>query len=165
VRSRVAQLAFRQPPPRLLLRWFNLGYPPHHLSHARAIYSAGLDPGARSAAPSHHSNAPIRPESQSILSKIIARFLTGLRFNSHREELFTKENLFSAKAMLPETLDPKAGTGDCRLYRSAISARLLYLREIDCTAFWDFCNSICQKVTHDKNSQACARNGAMTRAT
>jgi hypothetical protein len=33
---------------------------------------AGQDPEAASAAPSHHSNAPIRQESQSILSKIIA---------------------------------------------------------------------------------------------
>ena len=30
-----------------------------------------------------------------------------------------------------------------RLHRSAIRARLVYLREIDRTAFWDFCNTIC----------------------
>jgi hypothetical protein len=35
-------------------------------------HPAGQDPEAASAAPSHHSNAPIRPESQSILSKIVA---------------------------------------------------------------------------------------------
>ena len=29
-----------------------------------------------------------------------------------------------------------------RLYRSAISARLVYLREIGRTAFWEFCNTI-----------------------
>jgi hypothetical protein len=29
-----------------------------------------------------------------------------------------------------------------RGHRPAIAARLLYLREIDRTAFWDFCNSI-----------------------
>jgi hypothetical protein len=31
-----------------------------------------------------------------------------------------------------------------RLYHSAISARLVYLREIGRTAFWEFCNTICQ---------------------
>src|SRR6266403_1445825 len=34
-----------------------------------------------------------------------------------------------------------------RLYRSAISARLVYLREIGRTAFWEFCNTICQLLT------------------
>jgi tRNA dihydrouridine synthase A len=47
-------------------------HPPHHLSPARANHPAGQDPEAGSAAPSHHSNAPIKPESQSILSQIIA---------------------------------------------------------------------------------------------
>ena len=47
-------------------------HPPHHLSPARANHPAGQDPEAASAAPSHHSNAPIRQESQSILSKIVA---------------------------------------------------------------------------------------------
>ena len=47
-------------------------HPPHHLSPARANHPAGQDPGARLSLPSHHSNAPIKPESQSILSKIVA---------------------------------------------------------------------------------------------
>jgi hypothetical protein len=47
-------------------------HPPHHLSPARAIHPAGQDPEARFSRPSHHSNAPIKPESQSILSKIVA---------------------------------------------------------------------------------------------
>jgi hypothetical protein len=29
-----------------------------------------------------------------------------------------------------------------RRHRSAIAARLVYLREIDRTAFWEFCHSI-----------------------
>src|SRR5260370_32777232 len=47
-------------------------HPPHHLSPARVNHPAGQDPEAASAAPSHHSNAPIKPESQSNLSKIVA---------------------------------------------------------------------------------------------
>src|ERR1700680_2367044 len=47
-------------------------HPPHHLSPARAIHPAGQDPEARFSRPSHHSNAPIKPESQSNLSKIVA---------------------------------------------------------------------------------------------
>ena len=47
-------------------------HPPHHLSPARVNHPAGQDPEAASAAPSHHSNAPIKPESQSIPSKIVA---------------------------------------------------------------------------------------------
>ena len=47
-------------------------HPPHHLSPARANHPAGQDPEARLSRPSHHSNAPIKPESQSILSKIVA---------------------------------------------------------------------------------------------
>ena len=39
-----------------------------------------------------------------------------------------------------------------RLYRSAISARLVYLREIGRTAFWEFCNTICHKATSRLNS-------------
>jgi hypothetical protein len=35
-------------------------------------HPAGQDPEARFSRPSHHSNAPIKPESQSILSKIVA---------------------------------------------------------------------------------------------
>jgi hypothetical protein len=34
-----------------------------------------------------------------------------------------------------------------RLYRSAISARLVCLREIGSTAFWEFCNTICHEQT------------------
>src|SRR5664280_1021431 len=56
--------------------WFWLKFkrrnPPHHLSPARANHPAGQDPEARLSRPSHHSNAPIKPESQSILSKIVA---------------------------------------------------------------------------------------------
>src|SRR5229473_6441008 len=39
---------------------------------------AGQDPEAGPAAPSHHSNAPNKPESQSILSKIVAHWIDGL---------------------------------------------------------------------------------------
>src|SRR5713226_3925298 len=39
---------------------------------------AGQDPEAGPAAPSHHSNAPNKPESQSILSKIVAHWIAGL---------------------------------------------------------------------------------------
>jgi hypothetical protein len=41
-----------------------------------------------------------------------------------------------------------------RLYRSAISARLVYLREIGRTAFWEFCNTICQERTHASQQKA-----------
>src|SRR5260370_10503411 len=47
-------------------------HPPHHLSTARANPTAGQDPEARLSRPSHHSNAPIKHESKSILSKIVA---------------------------------------------------------------------------------------------
>jgi hypothetical protein len=47
-------------------------HPPHHLSPARANHPAGQDPEARLTAPSHHSNALIKPESQSFPSNIIA---------------------------------------------------------------------------------------------
>jgi len=49
-------------------------HPPHHLSPARANHPAGQDRKAVSTAASHHSNAPIKPESQSILTKIVAHF-------------------------------------------------------------------------------------------
>ena len=52
--------------------------PPHHLSPARANRPAGQDPKAVSTAASSHSNAPIKPESQSILSKIVAHFPQSL---------------------------------------------------------------------------------------
>src|SRR5882757_9436291 len=61
-------------PPRFMRR-----HPPHHLSPARANHTAGQDPGARLSLPSHHSNAPIKPESQSILSKIVAHFPQSLK--------------------------------------------------------------------------------------
>src|SRR6478672_1151819 len=63
-------------------------HPPHHLSPARANHPAGQDPEARLSRPSHHSNAPISPESQSILSKIVAltpsngSFAVGTRVTS-----------------------------------------------------------------------------------
>jgi hypothetical protein len=47
-------------------------HPPHHLSPARAKHPAGQNPEARLGRPSHHSNAPIKLESQSILTKIVA---------------------------------------------------------------------------------------------
>jgi len=53
-------------------------HPPHHLSPARANHPAGQDPKAVSTAASYHSNAPIKPESQSILSKIVAHFAQSL---------------------------------------------------------------------------------------
>src|SRR5258707_7928764 len=58
--------------------------PPHHLSPARANHPAGQDPGARLSRPSHHSNAPIKTESQSILSKIIAHFPQSLKAHHSR---------------------------------------------------------------------------------
>src|SRR5258705_8431559 len=47
---------------------------PHHLSPAQAITRQGQTPKRALAAPSFVSNAPIKTESQSILSKIIAHF-------------------------------------------------------------------------------------------
>jgi hypothetical protein len=47
-------------------------HPPHHLGPARAKHPAGQDPEAGL---SHHSNAPIKPQSQSILSKKVAQHL------------------------------------------------------------------------------------------
>jgi hypothetical protein len=47
-------------------------HPPHHLSPARAKPRQGKTPKRAFAPSSHHSNAPIRPVSQSNLSKIIA---------------------------------------------------------------------------------------------
>src|SRR6476661_3725665 len=47
-------------------------HPPHHLSPVRANYSAGQDRSCVSRLQSHHSNAPIKPISQSNLSNIVA---------------------------------------------------------------------------------------------
>src|SRR5713101_2027661 len=47
-------------------------HPPHHLSPARAKPRQGKTPKRAFATSSHHSNAPIRPVSQSNLSKIVA---------------------------------------------------------------------------------------------
>jgi hypothetical protein len=41
----------------------------------------------------------------------------------------------------------------CRRHRSAIAARFVNLREIDRTAFWEFCNTICQERTKDNAFQ------------
>jgi len=53
-----------------------------------------------------------------------------------------------------------------RLYSSAISARLVYLREIGrtafwefATAFWEFCNTICQRRTWKIHSINPVSNG------
>jgi hypothetical protein len=35
-----------------------------------------------------------------------------------------------------------------KLHRSSIAACLVYFREIDPMAFWEFCNSICHFRTH-----------------
>ena len=72
-------------------------HPPHHLSPARANHPAGQDPGARLSLPSHHSNAPIKPESQSILSKIIALWFIGLRGKA-RAGLLVNEKTFRQAA-------------------------------------------------------------------
>jgi hypothetical protein len=47
-------------------------HPPHHLSPAKENTRQGKTPKRASAAPSHHGNAPIKHQSQSILSKIVA---------------------------------------------------------------------------------------------
>src|SRR5713226_2085512 len=47
-------------------------HPSHHLSPARQIARQGKTPKRALAAPSHHNNAPIKPERQSILSNIVA---------------------------------------------------------------------------------------------
>src|SRR6266403_137981 len=49
-------------------------HPPHHPSPARAKPRQGKTPKRAFATSSHHSNAPIKPESQSNLSKIVALF-------------------------------------------------------------------------------------------
>jgi hypothetical protein len=53
-------------------------HPSHYLSPARANVRQGKTPKPAAAAPSHHSNAPNKPESQSILSKIVAHWIDGL---------------------------------------------------------------------------------------
>jgi hypothetical protein len=47
-------------------------HPPHHFGPARASTRQGKTPKSALAAPSHHSNAPIKHKSQSFLSKKIA---------------------------------------------------------------------------------------------
>src|SRR5258708_7643396 len=47
-------------------------HPPHHLSPARAKARQGKTEKPHSPLQSHHSNAPIKPVSQSNLSKIVA---------------------------------------------------------------------------------------------
>jgi hypothetical protein len=47
-------------------------HPPHHLGPAAQIARQGKTPKRASAAQVNHSNAPIRPESQSFPSKIVA---------------------------------------------------------------------------------------------
>jgi hypothetical protein len=63
-------------------------HPPHHLSPARANARQGKTPKRASATPSHHSNAPVTPESQSFLSKIVAQingssWLLDQQFETH----------------------------------------------------------------------------------
>src|SRR5882757_9282104 len=53
-------------------------HPSHYLSPARANARQGKTPKPAAASPSHHSNAPNKPESQSILSKIVAHWIDGL---------------------------------------------------------------------------------------
>src|SRR3989475_7615236 len=53
-------------------------HPPHHLSPARAKPRQGKTPKRAFATSSHHSNAPLKPISQSILSKIVAYWMDGL---------------------------------------------------------------------------------------
>jgi len=51
-------------------------HPPHHLSPTQANHPAGQDPEAGPRPPPvTHSNAPFLPESQSILSKIVAHWM------------------------------------------------------------------------------------------
>src|SRR5258705_4583903 len=57
---------------------------PHHLSPARAKPRQGKTPKCAFATSSHHSNAPIKTESQSILSKIIAHFPQSLKAHHSR---------------------------------------------------------------------------------
>ena len=47
-------------------------HPPHHLNPTEQATRQGRTLQRASAAPSHYSNAPNKPESQSILSKIVA---------------------------------------------------------------------------------------------
>jgi hypothetical protein len=51
-------------------------HPPHHLGPARAKPRQGKTPKRAFATSSHHSNAPIKPVSQSNLSKIVALLTT-----------------------------------------------------------------------------------------
>jgi hypothetical protein len=66
-------------------------HPPHHLSPARVNHRQGRTPKRASAAPSHHSNAPIKPESQSILSKKIAHLLSLFRPNARHGVTISEE--------------------------------------------------------------------------
>jgi hypothetical protein len=51
-------------------------HPPHRLSPARASTRRGRPPKLALAASSHHNNAPFRQESQSILAKMAAYFVS-----------------------------------------------------------------------------------------
>jgi hypothetical protein len=70
-------------------------YPPHHLGPARANHPAGQDPEARLAAPRHHSNASIKTESQSFLSKIVALTVRNSAKIPGKNQLFENWVVFS----------------------------------------------------------------------
>jgi hypothetical protein len=61
-------------------------HPPHHLSPTQASTRQGKPPKRAIAAPSHHSNALFRQESQSILSKIVA-ICALIRFRAKDSQL------------------------------------------------------------------------------
>src|SRR3977135_147678 len=75
-------------------------HPPHHLSPARANHPAGQDPEARLAAPRHHSNAPIKTESQSFLSKIVALTVRNSAKIPGKNRLFENWVVFSNRQSL-----------------------------------------------------------------
>src|SRR5882762_4476660 len=95
-------------------------HPPHHLSPAQANHPAGQDPEARSAASSHHSNAPIKTESQSFLSKIVAlmqRIVTRTGFTSSEFESSRPSQPVRRPEKLPPILAKRPANGGLLLIR------------------------------------------------
>ena len=68
----------------------------HYLGPARANARQGKTSKPAATAPSHHSNAPIKPESQSILRKIVAHWLDGLPPDPGRASLLLSGHWLNA---------------------------------------------------------------------
>jgi len=103
-------------------------HPPHHLSPARAKPRRGKTPKRAFATSSHRSNAPIKPISQSILSKIVALLTANMAcIRPVRIAFRPGRSLASRSARAAERL---ALSGDPSVLKSLIVSLLdfLYLR-------------------------------------